>query len=99
MEAAAQNTLAAILPLLTTLPTERKEKGAPKPSRYLVAKGLPTLPVKLMKKVWNKEYVDTEEFLPTPRSLHLVDQARTACSLQESLVGALSQFQAIQCSF
>jgi hypothetical protein len=39
-----------------------------KPSRYLVAKGLPTLAMKLMEKIWNLEYVDMEEFLPTPRS-------------------------------
>ena len=78
------------------MPAETREKGELKPSRYRVEKGLPTLPVKLVEKAWNKEYVDMEEFLPTPRSLRLADQARTSSSLQESLVGALSQFQALQ---
>ena len=96
MESAAPNNLAAIIPLLNSVPAETREKGELKPSRYLVAKGLPTLPVKLVEKAWNKEYVDMEEFLPTPRSICLADQARTSSSLQESLVGALSQFQALQ---
>lgn len=98
LEAASHSNLAAILPLLTSMtqPTEAREKGDPKPSRYLVAKGLPTLPMKLVDKVWNRDYVEMEEFLPTPRVLRLVDQGGAARSLQESLVGALSQFQAIQ---
>ena len=37
-----------------------------------------------------------EEFLPAPRSLRLAEQAKPAVSLQESLVGAFSQFQASQ---
>ena len=37
-----------------------------------------------------------EEFLPAPRSLRLAEQGKLAPSLQESLVGALNQFQAIQ---
>ena len=98
LEAASHNNLAAILPLLTSLPQpgENQGRGEPKPSRFLVAKGLPTLPMKLVDKAWNKEYVEMEEFLPTPRALRLVDQGGVARSLQESLVGALSQFQAIQ---
>ena len=47
-------------------------------------------------KIWNLEYVDMEEFLPVPRSLRLAEQGKPAPSLQESLVGAFNQFQAIQ---
>ena len=90
--------LASIIPLLTSLPLggDSREKGDTKPSRYLVAKGLPTLPMKLVDRIWNLEYVDMEEFLPAPRSLRLAEQGKPAPSLQKSLVGAFNQFQAIQ---
>ena len=55
-------------------------------------KGLPTLPMKLVEKV---EYVDMEEFLPAPRSVRLAEQS-SAATLQESLVEAFSQLQALQ---
>ena len=77
----APNPFTAILPLLTAIPQGPEPKD--KPTRYLVAKGLPTIPTKLVEKVWSLDYVDMEEFLPTP-------------SLQESLVGAFNQFQACQ---
>ena len=91
------NPFASVIPLLTSLSghvvhrTETEEK----PSRYLVEKGLPTLPTKLVEKVWRLEFVDMEEFLPAPRSLRMAEQDKPV-SLQESLVGAFSQFQAIQ---
>ena len=92
------NPFSSILPLLMSLPTggEPKDKTDPKPSRYLTAKGLPTLPMKTVEKVWSGEYVDMEEFLPAPRSLRLAEQGKSASTLQESLVGALNQFQATQ---
>ena len=37
-----------------------------------------------------------EEFLPTPHALHIVEQGNPSYSLQDSLVGALNQFQVIQ---
>ena len=91
-------SLASIIPLLTSLPLrgDVREKGGTKPSHYLVAKGLPTFPMKLVDKIWNLEYVDMEELLPAPRSLHLAEQGKAAPSLQESLVGAFNQFQAIR---
>ena len=67
-----------------------------KPSRYLVAKGLPTLPMKTVEKAWGGEYVDMEEFLPVPQSLRLAEQVKSAVSLQETLVGAFNQFQTTQ---
>ena len=98
MEAAAESNLAAIIPLIKSVPAGTRKKGELKPSRYmyLMAKVLPTLPVKLVEKVWSKEFVHIEEFLPTPCSLHLANQARTSSSLQESLVGAFSQFHTLQ---
>ena len=62
----------------------------------IVAKGLPTLPTKLVEKVWNFEFVEMEEFLPEPRSLRIVEQGSSSQSFQDSLGGALSQFQARQ---
>ena len=92
------NPFASILPFLTALPlaADPTEKADAKPIRHLVAKGLPTLPTKLVERVWCLEYVDMEEFLPAPRSLRLAEQGKPTPSLQESLVGALNQFQAIQ---
>ena len=52
----------------------QQEKIEPKPARYLVAKGLPTLPTELVEKVWNFEFVAVEEFLPAPRSLRIAEQ-------------------------
>ena len=85
-------------PGLTSLSSSgtQLEKAEMKPARYLVAKGLPTLPTKLVEKVWNLEYVEMEEFLPMPRALRIVEQGNPSYSLQDSLVGALNQFQAIQ---
>ena len=51
MEEAAQNNLAAIIPLLNNVPTETRGKGKLQPSRYmyLVARVYQlTLPVKLV---------------------------------------------------
>ena len=66
LEAVSHNNSAAILPLLTSLPqpVEAKGKGEPNPSRFLVARGLPTLSMKLMDKEWNKEYMEIKEFFP-----------------------------------
>ena len=83
---------ASLIPWLTSLSTA----GSPsdpvdsKPTRYL---GLPTLPMKVVPKVW---FVEMEELLPAPRALCLVEQGVASSSLQESLVGALNQFQAQQ---
>ena len=98
MGTTAQSNLAAVLPLLTSLLqlADSDKKGEQKLSRFPVAKGLPTLPTKLVDRAWKKEYVDMEEFLPTSRSLRLAEQGRGVGSLQESLAGALSQFQAMQ---
>ena len=94
----ALNPFASIIPLLTAFPgpPETGDKAEPRPLRYLVEKGLPTLPMKLLERVWNLEYVDMKEFLPAPRSLCIAEQGRSSASLQESLVGACSQFQALQ---
>ena len=40
-----------------------REKADTKLSRYLVAKGLPTLPMKLIDRIWNFKYNDMVEFL------------------------------------
>ena len=75
------NPFAAILPLLASLPGVSGGGEQAKPARYLVAKGLPTLPRKQVEKVWRLEYVDMEEFLPAPRSLRLAEQGKPS-SLQ-----------------
>ena len=83
------NTLASLIPWLTSLSASgtSSDTAEAKPARYLVAKGLPTI---VVQKVWNLEFVEMEDFL---RSLRLAEQR---AALQESLVGALIQFQALQ---
>jgi hypothetical protein len=52
--------------------------------------------MKLAEKICNLDYVEMEEFLPAPRVLRLAEQGPQTSSLQDSLVGALSHFQALQ---
>ncbi|CAI8023060.1 hypothetical protein GBAR_LOCUS13493, partial [Geodia barretti] len=83
----AANAFAALIPLLTSASGASSQDSpvGDKPSRYLVVKGLPTIPMKL-----------AEKFLPAPRVLRLAELSPKASSLQDSLVGALSHFQALQ---
>ena len=81
------NPFVVIIPLLTTLPGSfnQSEKADAKSSRYLVAMSLPMLPSKFVGKVWNRDYVDMEEFLPAPCSLRIAEQGNSP-PLQDSLV-------------
>ena len=92
----SSDPFSAILPFLTQWPREA-DSADPKPSRYLVAKGLPSLPIKVVEKAWRLEFVDMVDFLPTPRSLRLAELgSHSQSSLQGSLVGAFNEFQAMQ---
>ena len=93
-----RNPFASLIPWLTAMSASgsQQEKIEPKTAMYRVANGLPTLPTKLVEKVWNFEFVEMEEFLPAPRSLRIAEQGSSSHSFQDSLVGALSQFQALQ---
>lgn len=88
--AVALTPFASILPFLMALPltTDPKEKEEGKPLRYLVEKGLPTSPMKLVEKAWNLEFVNMEEFLPAPRSLHLAEQGKPAliCTTAQTIL-------------
>ena len=77
------NPFASLIPWLTSMSASgtQPEKPEAKPARYLVAKGLPTLPTKLVEKVWNLEYVEMEELLPTPCALRIAEQGNPSHSL------------------
>ena len=94
----ASNPFSALLPWLTSISatTDKKDSSEATASRYLVAKGLPTLTMRVVKTIWTLEFVEMEDLLPAPRSLCLAKQGTTPKSLQDSLVGALSYFQALQ---
>ena len=66
-----QNPLSSVLSFLTSLPLSSGvgEDAGAKPSCYLVEKGLCTLSLKLVEKVWRMDYIEVEEFLPAPRCL------------------------------
>ena len=88
-------SLASIIPLLMSLLLggDSREKGDAKPSCYLVMKGLPTLPMKLVDRIWNLEYIDMEEFQPAPRSLCLAEQGKPAPSLWKTWLGHSTSFR------
>ena len=60
------------------------------PQHFLAAPGLPTS--KLAQKIWDLEFVEMEEFLPTNRTLQALDQF-TPESPQDGVLGALHQLQ------
>jgi hypothetical protein len=79
--------------------TRTEQKKAETKLQQLIIKGLPTLPAKLVERAQraqNLEFVKMEEFLPSPRSLRQAEQVRPNPSLQEAIVGALTQFQPSQ---
>ena len=76
------NPFASLIPWLTSMSASGTQPEKPE-ARYLVAKGLPTLPTKLVEKVWNLEYVEMEELLPTPRALRIAEQGNPSHSLQD----------------
>ena len=87
-ECGTQPPFASIIPFLSGLPgTSTSQDKEAKPARFLVVKGLPTLPMKLVEKAWNMEFVEMEDFLPAPRSLRIAEQGKPSSTLQESLVG------------
>ena len=93
-----ENKLVAIQPSLTSVlhVRESQEKGHANLKHYLVAKGLPALPMKLVKKTWNQQYQHMEEFLPTTWSPYLAKLEGSKTNLQDSLVVVLNQFQVIK---
>ena len=94
----ASNPFSALLPWLTSISasTDKKDSSVTKATRYLVAKRLPTLTMRVVERIWSLQFVEMEDLLPAPRSLRLAEQGASPKSLQDSLVGALSHFQALQ---
>ena len=69
----ASNPFSALLPWLMSISatTDKKDSSEPKATRYLVAKVLPTLTMRVVERIWNLEFVEMEDLLPAPRSLRL----------------------------
>ena len=67
-------------------------KSIKPPQHFLAAPGLPTITSKLAPKIWDLEFVEMEEFLPTNRTVQALDQF-TPESLRDGVLGALHQFQ------
>ena len=59
-------------------------------SHFLPAPGLPTIPNKLAQKIWNLEFVEMEEFLPSNKTIQAMENP---ISMQEGIMGALQQLQ------
>ena len=47
----------------------KKDSSHQKLSRYLVAKGLQMLPIRVVELIWNLEFVEIEDMLPLPQTL------------------------------
>ena len=41
-----------------------------KPLHYLAAPGLPTIPQHMAQHIWNLDFVEMEEFLPSSKTMH-----------------------------
>ena len=67
-------------------------KSIKPPQHFLAAPGLPTITPKLAQKIWDLEFVEMEEFLPTNRTVQALDQL-TPESLWDGVLEALQQFQ------
>ena len=59
-------------------------------SHFLPAPGLPTVPNKLAQKIWELEFVDMEELLPSSKMINALENP---VSMQDGIVGALQQLQ------
>ena len=55
-------------------------------SHFLSVPGLPTVPNKLAQKIWELEFVDMEEFLPSNKMINALE---SSVSIQDGIVGAL----------
>ena len=59
-------------------------------SHYLPVPGLPVVPNKLAQKIWELEFVDMEEFLPSNKMINALE---SPVSILDGIVGALQQLQ------
>ena len=84
---ATQPTDVELLGSVKRLPDNRPTVAK---SHFLPAPGLPTIPNKLAQKIWDLEFVEMEEFLPSNRAIQAMENP---VSMQEGIVGALQQLQ------
>ena len=59
-------------------------------SHFLPAPGLPTISNKLAQKIWDLEFIEMDEFLPSNKTVQAMENP---ASLQEGIMGALQQLQ------
>lgn len=64
-----------------------------KPQYFLAAPGLPTITSKLAEQIWDREFVEMEEFLTSNKTMQALEQQFNPKSVQDGVLGALQQFQ------
>ena len=71
------------------------EQSAPvkKPQFFLAAQGLPTITSKLAQRIWDLEFIEMDDFLPTNKAVQALEQQSTSQLVQDGVLGALQQFQ------
>ena len=52
---------------------------------YLASPGLPTIPHRLAQRIWDLEFVEMEDFLPSNRTIQALESSEGASSLPGSL--------------
>lgn len=60
---------------------------------FLAVPGLPTITSKVAQKIWELEFVEMEEFLPSNKTVQALKHQPTTQSLRDGVLGALQQFQ------
>ena len=52
-----------------------------KPLHYLAAPGLPTISQHMAQRIWNQEFVEMEEFLPSNKTMQVLESSEGLRSL------------------
>lgn len=67
--------------------------SAKKPQFFSAAQGLPTIPPNLAQRIWDLEFVEMADFLPSNKAVQALEQQSTSQVVQDGVLGALQQFQ------
>ena len=66
------------------------ELAAPvKPQFFSVVQGLPTMPSKLAQSIWDLDFVEMDDFLPSNKAVQALEHQSTSQVVQDGVLGAL----------
>ena len=56
--------------------TSADKKAGEKPQLFLAASGLPTVPQRLAQRIWDLDFIEMEEFLPSNKTVQALEVSR-----------------------